>query len=105
MPRGIPPLSISINENAWPKKRHLRTLMARPDNLRNRYDFMQDFRDAAQLNHGIVFVERWQFSRIAVVVVLPVAASLVVGVVYSVFERDPIAGGASSHASCLDQKY
>ena len=92
MPRGIPPLSIPMNQTARTKKRHLRVLMAHPDSVRNRYDFIQDFREAARLNHGIVFVERWQFSQIAIVVTLPVVASLIVGVTYSVFERDPIAG-------------
>ena len=69
--------------------------MARPDSMRNRCDFVEDFGTAAQLNHGIVFVKQWQFSRIAVVV-----ASLVVGVTYSVFERDPIAGFTIAGASC-----
>ena len=74
--------------------------MARPDSMRHRCDFVEDFGTAAQLNHGIVFVKQWQFSRIAVVVILPVVASLVVGVTYSVFERDPIAGFTIAGASC-----
>lgn len=43
----------------------------------------------ARSDLGIEFVERWQLSRIAIAIIIPVFMSVVIGVVYSIAARDP----------------
>ncbi|KAH9948594.1 hypothetical protein B0H21DRAFT_733207 [Amylocystis lapponica] len=54
--------------------------------LRWRHEFMRVL--TAQTDVGIEFIERWQLSRIAVAVMVPVWLSLVLGVVYTVLTED-----------------
>ena len=54
--------------------------------MKDRHEFMQVL--TARTDLGIEFVEGWQLTRMAIAVLLPVIASLVLGVVYSIFEKD-----------------
>ena len=54
--------------------------------MKGRHEFMQVL--TARTDLGIEFVEGWQLTRIAVAILLPVIASLILAVVYSVLEKD-----------------
>lgn len=63
----------------------------------------------ARIDLGIEFVERWQVSRIAIAIILPVLASTAIGVIYSIAAKDPstaftIAGTWSHCALYLDRQ-
>ncbi len=54
--------------------------------MKGRHEFMQVL--TARTDLGIEFVEGWQLMRISVAILLPVVASLILGVVYSILEND-----------------
>lgn len=64
----------------------LRWFLHHPEQMRGRHEFMQVL--TARTDLGIEFVEGWQLTRIAVAILLPVIASLFLGVFYSVFTGD-----------------
>lgn len=68
----------------------LRWFLDHPDSLKGSREFMQVLTQRTDL--GIEFVERWQASRIFIAIVLPVAASLLVGVLYSALTNDVSSG-------------
>ena len=55
--------------------------------MQGRHEFMEVL--TARSDLGIEFVERWQLSRIAIAIIIPVFMSVVIGVVYSIAARDP----------------
>lgn len=55
--------------------------------MRARHEFMQVL--TARTDLGVEFVERWQLSRIAIAILVPVLFSVVIGVVYSATTHDP----------------
>lgn len=63
------------------KNMRLRYFLHHPDAMRGRHEFLQVLTDNPKL--GVEFVERWQVSRIAIAVLIPVIMSVIVGVVYS----------------------
>ncbi|EMD36606.1 hypothetical protein CERSUDRAFT_95896 [Gelatoporia subvermispora B] len=63
------------------KNMRLRYFLHHPEAMRGRHEFLQVLTDNPKL--GVEFVERWQVSRIAIAVLIPVIMSVVVGVVYS----------------------
>ena len=64
----------------------LRYFLHHPEQMKDRHEFMQVL--TARTDLGIEFVEGWQLARMAIAVLLPVIASLVIGVVYSILEKD-----------------
>ncbi|KAJ3522424.1 hypothetical protein NM688_g8877 [Phlebia brevispora] len=84
-PQRIGPAGVSPSKNM-----RLRYLLANPQLSKDRYEFMQVF--TARTDVGIEFVERFQLTRIAIAVLVPVALSLIVGVVYSAITGDVSSG-------------
>ena len=68
------------------KNMRLRYFLHHPEVLKGRHEFMQVL--TARTDLGIEFVEGWQLTRIAIAVLIPVIASLVLAVLYSVFTQD-----------------
>ncbi len=64
----------------------LRYFLRHPDQMKGRHEFMQVL--TARTDLGIEFVEGWQLSRIAIAILLPVLASLVLAVLYSALYGD-----------------
>ena len=64
----------------------LRYFLAHPNVLKGRHEFIRVL--TARTDLGIEFIEGWQLSRIAIAILLPVVASLVLAVFYSVFVGD-----------------
>ncbi len=64
----------------------LRYFLHHPDQMKGRHEFMQVL--TARTDLGIEFVEGWQLMRISIAILLPVVASLILGVVYSILEND-----------------
>ncbi|KAH9917249.1 uncharacterized protein B0H18DRAFT_883935 [Fomitopsis serialis] len=99
-PQRVGPAKVSPSKNM-----RLRWFLHHPSYMRGRHEFMQVL--TARTDLGIEFVERWQLSRIAIAVLLPVLASVVIGVVYSIAASDPstaftIAGYlTSAYSVCL----
>ncbi|RPD58615.1 hypothetical protein L226DRAFT_466392 [Lentinus tigrinus ALCF2SS1-7] len=80
-PRRVGPAGVSPSKNM-----RLRYFLRHPDQMKGRHEFMQVL--TAHTDYGIEFVEGWQLTRIAVAILLPVVASLILGVVYSILEND-----------------
>jgi len=99
-PQRVGPAKVSPSKNM-----RLRWFLHHPSYMRGRHEFIQVL--TARTDLGIEFVERWQLSRIAIAVLLPVLASVVIGVVYSIAADDPstaftIAGYlTSAYSVCL----
>ncbi|EMD36605.1 hypothetical protein CERSUDRAFT_95895 [Gelatoporia subvermispora B] len=87
------------------KNMRLRYFLHHPEAMRGRHEFLQVLTDNPRL--GVEFVERWQVSRIAIAVLIPVIMSVIVGVVYSGITGDAstaftIAGYmTSAYSVCL----
>ena len=64
----------------------LRYFLHHPEQMKDRREFMQVL--TARTDLGIEFVEGWQLSRIAIAILLPVVASLLLAIFYSVFVGD-----------------
>ena len=58
--------------------------------MKGRFEFMEVL--TADPKIGIEFVERFQLARIAVAVILPVALSALLGILYSIFTDDVSSG-------------
>ncbi|KAI0956418.1 hypothetical protein AcV7_006832 [Taiwanofungus camphoratus] len=84
-PQRVGPVRVSSHRNM-----RLRWFLDHPDSLKGSREFMQVLTQRTDL--GIEFVERWQASRIFIAIVLPVAASLLVGVLYSALTNDVSSG-------------
>lgn len=69
--------------------RHMRLqyLLARPRYMTGKYDFMEVL--TADPGLGIEFIERFQLTRLAIAILLPVFCSILLAVIYSVFMHDP----------------
>lgn len=80
-PQRLGPAGVSPSKNM-----RLRYLLANPRCMRGRHEFMQVL--TARTDLGIEFVERFQLRRIAIAVLLPVALSTILGVLYSVLTGD-----------------
>ena len=80
-PRRYGPAAVSPSKNM-----RLRYFLRHPDQMKGRHEFMQVL--TARTDLGIEFVEGWQLTRIAIAVLIPVIASLVLAVLYSVFTQD-----------------
>ncbi|KAI0711831.1 hypothetical protein C8T65DRAFT_574887 [Cerioporus squamosus] len=80
-PRRLGPAGVSPSKNM-----RLRYFLHHPDQMKGRHEFMQVL--TARTDLGIEFVEGWQLTRISVAILLPVVASLILGVVYSILEND-----------------
>lgn len=65
----------------------LRWFLHHPSYMRGRHEFVQVLTARTEL--GIEFVERWQISRIAIAIILPVLASTAIGIIYSIAAKDP----------------
>ena len=81
-PRRIGPANVSPAKNM-----RLRWFLHHPSYMQGRHEFMEVL--TARTDLGIEFVERWQLSRIAIAIIIPVIISVVVGVVYSISAHDP----------------
>ncbi|OCH89483.1 hypothetical protein OBBRIDRAFT_813173 [Obba rivulosa] len=87
------------------KNMRLRYFLHHPEAMRGRHEFLQVF--TANPDLGVEFVERWQVLRIAIVVLIPVIFSVVLGVMYSGITGDAstaftIAGYmTSAYSVCL----
>ncbi|KAF9811056.1 hypothetical protein IEO21_06685 [Rhodonia placenta] len=84
-PQRIGPARVSPAKNM-----RLRWFLHHPEYMKGRHEFMQVL--TADPDLGIEFIERWQLSRIAIGVLIPVFASLAIGVVYSGVMDDPSTG-------------
>ncbi|TFY62181.1 hypothetical protein EVJ58_g4031 [Rhodofomes roseus] len=99
-PQRLGPAKVSPSKNM-----RLRWFLHHPSYMKGRHEFMQVLTVRTDL--GIEFVERWQLSRIAIAIMLPVLLSVVIGVVYSIAAKDPstaftIAGYlTSAYSVCL----
>ncbi|RDX46231.1 hypothetical protein OH76DRAFT_1457275 [Lentinus brumalis] len=80
-PRRVGPAGVSPSKNM-----RLRYFLRHPDQMKGRHEFMQVL--TARTDLGIEFVEGWQLMRISIAILLPVVASLILGVVYSILEHD-----------------
>lgn len=90
-PRRVGPAGVSPSKNM-----RLRYFLRHPEQMKGRHEFMQVL--TARTDLGIEFVEGWQLMRIAIAILLPLLASAVLAVVYSVVVGDvsdafTIAGG------------
>lgn len=99
-PQRVGPAKVSPAKNM-----RLRWFLHHPSYMQGRHEFMDVLTSRTDL--GIEFVERWQLSRIAIAIIMPVLMSVVIGVVYSAAARDPgtaftIAG--TSHRVCFPVK-
>ncbi|KAI1792092.1 hypothetical protein LXA43DRAFT_944505 [Ganoderma leucocontextum] len=95
-PRRIGPAGVSPSKNI-----RLRYFLHNPDQMKGRHEFMQVL--TARTDLGIEFVEGWQLSRIAVAILLPVLASLVLAVLYSTLYGD--VSGAFTIAGYMTSAY
>lgn len=83
----------------------LRWLLRHPETRRDNREFMHVL--TARSDLGIEFVERWQASRLVIVILFPVLLSIVAGVLYSILTKDvssafTIAGYmTSAYSVCL----
>ncbi|KAH9948588.1 hypothetical protein B0H21DRAFT_689810 [Amylocystis lapponica] len=84
-PQRVGPARVSAHRNL-----RLRWFLHNPDSVKGSREFMQVL--THQMDLGIEFVERWEASRIAIAILLPVFLSLVAGVVYSACTRDASSG-------------
>ncbi|TFK93810.1 hypothetical protein K466DRAFT_572289 [Polyporus arcularius HHB13444] len=80
-PRRVGPAGVSPSKNM-----RLRYFLRHPDQMKGRHEFMQVL--TARTDLGIEFVEGWQLMRISIAILLPVVASLILGVMYSILEKD-----------------
>ena len=94
-PRRYGPAAVSPSKNM-----RLRYFLRHPDQMKGRHEFMQVL--TARTDLGIEFVEGWQLSRIAVAILLPVLASLVLAVLYSALYGD-VSGAFTIAGECLRQ--
>ncbi|KAI0951533.1 hypothetical protein AcW1_008555 [Taiwanofungus camphoratus] len=81
-PQRVGPAAVSPSKNM-----RLRWFLHHPEHMRARHEFMQVL--TARTDLGVEFVERWQLSRIAIAILVPVLFSVVIGVVYSATTHDP----------------
>lgn len=81
-PQRIGPAKVSPAKNM-----RLRWFLHHPSYMHGRHEFLEVL--TARTDLGIEFVERWQLSRIAIAIIIPVFMSFVIGVVYSIAARDP----------------
>ncbi|PIL28352.1 hypothetical protein GSI_09503 [Ganoderma sinense ZZ0214-1] len=95
-PRRIGPAGLSPSKNM-----RLRYFLRHPEQMKDRHEFMQVL--TARTDLGIEFVEGWQLSRIAVAILLPVLASLVLAVLYSALYGD--VSGAFTIAGYMTSAY
>lgn len=72
------------------KNLRLRYILAHPQCMKTRHEFMEVL--TARTDVGVEFTERFQLRRIAIAVILPVLASIIVGVLYSTFTGDVSSG-------------
>ncbi|KAI0365487.1 hypothetical protein BV20DRAFT_954112 [Pilatotrama ljubarskyi] len=99
-PRRLGPAGVSPSKNM-----RLRYFLHHPEQMKGRHEFMQVL--TARTDLGIEFVEGWQLARIFVAILLPVLASLLLGVLYAIFEGNvsdafTIAGYmTSAYSVCL----
>ena len=75
----------------------LRYLLQNPKCMRGRHEFMQVL--TARTDLGIEFIERFQLTRIAIAVIIPVLLSVLVGVLYSALTGDVSSGFTISGTS------
>ncbi|KAM5544867.1 hypothetical protein V8D89_001765 [Ganoderma adspersum] len=95
-PRRYGPAAVSPSKNM-----RLRYFLRHPEQMKDRHEFMQVL--TARTDLGIEFVEGWQLSRIAVAILLPVLASLVLAVLYSALYGD--VSGAFTIAGYMTSAY
>ncbi|KAI0656399.1 hypothetical protein C8Q70DRAFT_1077431 [Cubamyces menziesii] len=99
-PKRLGPAGVSPSKNM-----RLRYFLHHPEQMKDRREFMQVL--TARTDLGIEFVEGWQLTRISVAILLPVIASLLLGIFYSIFAGDvsdafTIAGYmTSAYSVCL----
>ncbi|KAH9895257.1 hypothetical protein C8Q73DRAFT_825911 [Cubamyces lactineus] len=99
-PKRIGPAGVSPSKNM-----RLRYFLHHPEQMKGRHEFMQVL--TARTDLGIEFVEGWQLTRITIAILLPVIASLLLGILYSIFAEDvsdafTIAGYmTSAYSVCL----
>ena len=80
-PKRLGPAGVSPSKNM-----RLRYFLHHPEQMKDRREFMQVL--TARTDLGIEFVEGWQLTRISVAILLPVIASLLLGIFYSIFAGD-----------------
>ncbi|EJF64827.1 hypothetical protein DICSQDRAFT_52078 [Dichomitus squalens LYAD-421 SS1] len=95
-PRRFGPAAVSPSKNM-----RLRYFLRHPEVLKGRHEFMQVL--TARTDLGIEFVEGWQLTRIAIAVLIPVLASLLLAVFYSVVAQD--VSGAFTIAGYMTSAY
>ncbi|KAI0353640.1 hypothetical protein OH77DRAFT_1406358 [Trametes cingulata] len=78
-PRRLGPAGVSPSKNM-----RLRYFLHHPEQMKGRREFMQVL--TARTDLGVEFVEGWQLTRISIAILLPVVASLLLGVLYAVLE-------------------
>jgi len=80
-PQRIGPARVSPAKNM-----RLRYLLQHPRSMKGRHEFMQVL--TARTDLGIEFVERFQLARMAVAILLPIALSTILGILYSALTGD-----------------
>ncbi|KIP11009.1 hypothetical protein PHLGIDRAFT_21907 [Phlebiopsis gigantea 11061_1 CR5-6] len=80
-PQRIGPAKVSPSKNL-----RLRYLLSHPHTMRGKHEFMEVL--TSRTDFGIEFVERFQLGRIAFAVIIPVMASAILAIIYSILTDD-----------------
>ncbi|OCH91712.1 hypothetical protein OBBRIDRAFT_872234 [Obba rivulosa] len=80
-PQRVGSASVSPHRNL-----RFRWCLNHPESQGGRYDFMRALTRRA--DYGIEFVERWQVTRLVIAIVLPLALSLLVAIIYTLRTGD-----------------
>ncbi|OCH91713.1 hypothetical protein OBBRIDRAFT_514563 [Obba rivulosa] len=76
-------------EEAMPgphRNMRFREYLKNPGQLEGDHDFMRSF--TQNVYHGVEFIERWQVSRIVIVIAVPLTVSLIVAISYAIGTGD-----------------